>query len=667
MSEPASWAEANQRLLMEELARVKKALTPGPSPASGRGENSKEMPTTEAAEGEPFTPLPLAGEGPGVRASGVRSALEVLVERFGLSPFEREVLLLCAGVELDSGFAAVCAAAQGDPSKAYSSFSLALAAFPEAHWTALSPGRPLRYWRLIEVGGTSLTASPLRIDERILHYLAGVDAPDERLAGLVRPIEAVGDLVPSQAELARRAARVLADAAGRGPLPAVVLCGADPAAQRELAAAVAAELGMRASVLPAAAVPGSPAELDGLLRLWEREAVLGGCALLLDTWDLEGDTAREAAVARLIDDLRSVLFISTRERRRARSRPLATFDVPGPTAAEQRMLWQAVLGPEVAAGLDGRLDDVVSQFRLGSAAIRSAGAQAAAVDDPGRALWDACRAQSRPRLDDLAQRIEPRAEWDDLVLPDYQKQILREVVVHVRRRQKVYEEWGFAARSARGLGISALFAGPSGTGKTLAAEVLAGVLRLDLYRIDLATVVSKYIGETEKNLRRIFDAAEEGGAILLFDEADALFGQRSEVKDSHDRYANIEVSYLLQRMESYRGLAILTSNLKDSMDQAFLRRLRFIVQFPFPDVAERAEIWRRAFPPQTPTEGLDPAKLARLSVTGGNIRNIALAAAFLAADGGGPVRMGHLLRAARGELTKLERPLSESEIRGWIE
>jgi AAA+ superfamily predicted ATPase len=598
----------------------------------------------------------------------VRSALDLLVERLGLSPFERDVLLLCAGLELDSGFAAVCAAAQGDPAKAYPSFSLALAALPEPHWSALGPGRPLRFWRLIEVGGTSLTASPLRIDERILHYLAGVEHPDERLAGLVRPLEAGGDLVPSQAEVARRAARVLAEAADRGPLPAIVLSGIDPAAQREVAAATAAELGLRVSVLPASAVPAAPAELDGLLRLWEREAVLGGGALLLDAWDLDGaDTARDAALGRLIDDLRGVLFIATRERRRARSRPLATFDVPGPTAAEQRMLWQMTLGPEVAAGLDGRLDEVVSQFQLGSASIRSAGAQAAAAEDPGRDLWDACRAQSRPRLDDLAQRIEPRAEWDDLVLPEHQKQTLREMVVHVRRRRQVYDDWGFAARNSRGLGISALFAGPSGTGKTLAAEVLAGVLRLDLYRIDLATVVSKYIGETEKNLRRIFDAAEEGGAILLFDEADALFGQRSEVKDSHDRYANIEVSYLLQRMESYRGLAILTTNLKDSIDQAFLRRLRFIVQFPFPDVAERAEIWRRAFPEQTPTEGLDPAKLARLSVTGGNIRNITLAAAFLAADDGGPVRMGHLLRAARGELAKLERPLSESEIRGWIE
>ena len=206
--------------------------------------------------------------------------------------------------------------------------------------------------------------------------------------------------------------------------------------------------------------------------------------------------------------------------------------------------------------------------------------------------------------------------------------------MHVRQRAKVYDAWGFGAARARGLGISALFAGPSGTGKTMAGEVLANELNLDLYRIDLSQVVNKYIGETEKNLRRVFDAAEEGGAILLFDEADALFGKRSEVKDSHDRYANIEISYLLQRMEAYRGLAILTTNMKSALDTAFLRRLRFVVQFPFPDAAQRAEIWRRVFPAPTPTEGLDFAQLARLQVAGGNIRNMALNAAFLAAEAG---------------------------------
>jgi len=276
------------------------------------------------------------------------------------------------------------------------------------------------------------------------------------------------------------------------------------------------------------------------------------------------------------------------------------------------------------------------------------------------------RAQARSRLDDLAQRIEPSAGWEDLVLPEPQRQLLAEIAGQVRQRPRVYDAWGFGGAGIRGLGISALFAGPSGTGKTMAAEVLARELRLDLYRIDLSQVVSKYIGETEKNLRRVFDAAEGGGSILLFDEADALFGKRSEVKDSHDRYANIEVSYLLQRMESYRGLAILTTNLKNALDPAFLRRLRFVVSFPFPDAAQREEIWRRVFPSLTPTEMLDAGRLARLNVAGGHIRNIALHAAFLAAEADEPVRMAHVLRAARGEYAKLEKTLTEAEIGGWI-
>jgi SpoVK/Ycf46/Vps4 family AAA+-type ATPase len=231
---------------------------------------------------------------------------------------------------------------------------------------------------------------------------------------------------------------------------------------------------------------------------------------------------------------------------------------------------------------------------------------------------------------------------------------------------KVYESWGFALRGRRGLGLSALFSGPSGTGKTMAAEVLARELKLDLYRIDLSCVVSKYIGETEKNLKQIFDAAEMGGVVLLFDEADALFGKRAEVKDSHDRYANIEVSYLLQRMENFQGLAILTTNLKTSLDKAFQRRLRFVVDFPFPDAVQREAIWNRIFPAQTPTERLNSKRLAQLNMTGGNIRNIALNAAFLAAEGGQTVQMMHVLQAARLEAIKAERPLSDAEIRGWL-
>jgi len=235
----------------------------------------------------------------------------------------------------------------------------------------------------------------------------------------------------------------------------------------------------------------------------------------------------------------------------------------------------------------------------------------------------------------------------------------------VKQRNKVYGSWGFSTASARGLGISALFTGESGTGKTMASEVLANELRLDLYRIDLSQVVNKYIGETEKNLKKVFDAAEDSGAILLFDEAEALFGKRSEVKDSHDRYGNIEVSYLLQRMESYRGLAILTTNMKGTLDKAFLRRIRFIVQFPFPDAILRAEIWRRVFPQSTPRDELDIDKLSRMNVPGGNIRNIAMNAAFMAADQGRAVNMSHVAKAARNEYNKLEKPITSAEIGPW--
>jgi len=288
--------------------------------------------------------------------------------------------------------------------------------------------------------------------------------------------------------------------------------------------------------------------------------------------------------------------------------------------------------------------------------------------DPDQ-LWNSCRAVARPRLDDLAERIGSGtrpAQWDDLVLPAPQKKVLHQMAAQLRHRLQVYETWGFSERGRRGLGLSALFCGSSGTGKTWAAEVLAAELKLDLYRIDLSAVVSKYIGETEKNLKQVFDAAENGGVLLLFDEADALFGKRADVKDGRDRYANIEVGYLLQRMENFGGLAILTTNLKASLDKAFQRRLRFIVDFPFPDAAQREAIWERIFPANTPTKDLDLKRLAQLNMSGGSIRNIALNAAFLAADAGLPIEMDHVLQATQLEAIKTERPLGQTEIRGWV-
>lgn len=666
-TKPNRWSQANQAYLLAHLDRVRQTLA----------RHGEQAVVDAARTPEAWVVLPqMAHDQP--------AALDILCTCFGLSPFERDLLLLCAGVELDSTFAPLCATAQGNAQRDYPTFALALAVLPEAHWSAITPDAPLRHWQLLQVEPSrSLTRSPLRIDERVLHYLTGIAHLDDQLAGLVRPVTQPAVLAPSHAALAAEIAATWQATGDSRALPVVQLCGPERESKQAIAAAACEQLGLTLYLMSVAAIPSAPAELDRLLRLWQREAVLSNRVLLLDCDEHDrSDAGREAALARLVEaDDRGLLLIASRERRGPWQRPLLSLDVDKPTGAEQRALWDAILDDTVdggAAALNGQVERLVGQFDLNLPVIVAAyrGAQGRLASHSnglpttpqllGDTLWEVCRSQARPQLDNLAQHLDALATWDDLILPERERIILREIAMHVRQRSRVYENWGFAGKGKRGLGISALFAGASGTGKTMAAEVLAQELRLDLYRIDLSAVVSKYIGETEKNLRRVFDAAEVSGAILLFDEADALFGKRSDVKDSHDRYANIEVSYLLQRMEAYRGLAILTSNLKDALDTAFLRRIRFIVHFPFPDAEQRAAIWQQIFPAATPVAGLDMHKLARLNVAGGNIRNIALHAAFLAADANEPVGMAHLLAAARREYAKLERPVSEAEIRAWV-
>jgi hypothetical protein len=689
-----SWEEANQVCLMAALAEVRatleRFLSPPEGQKTGNAPPSDARADLVAAFRQPRR-LPLQGQTvlEDVRASmPAPPALETLCAKFGLTSFERKILLMCAGVELDSRFPSLYVTANKEVRSTLPTFSLALTAFDDAHWSALLPARPLRFWRLVEVSpGDALTTSPLRIDERILHYLAGLPSIDERLRGVTKPLSTSGELPASQRAMAEHVAGSWSRTSGQTPWPVVQLCGSDLATNRDVATEACARLGLHLRVIPSQLVPRGVPDLDLFIRLWEREAALDPSGLLLEFDDPEATDAQgDGALKRLVETLRSPLLISTCERLKPVERRLLSFEAPKATSTEQLQIWKEALDPGAAA-LDGRVEALVSQFSLSPGNIYAAVTQAllpidgttgdasrggsrtaptSSEDQMAAALWDACRIQARPRLEGLAQRIEPAAVWDDLVLPEMQKRLLRQIALHVRQRAKVYQTWGFASKGSRGLGINALFAGPSGTGKTMAGEVLANELRLDLYRIDLSQVVSKYIGETEKNLRRVFDAAEGGAAILLFDEADALFGKRSEVKDSHDRYANIEVGYLLQRMEAYRGLAILTTNRKEALDFAFLRRIRFVVEFPFPDAPQRAEVWRRVFPRETPTEGLRIDRLARLSATGGNIHNIALGAAFLAADAGEPVCMSHLLAAARSEFAKLERPLTDSEIAGWV-
>lgn len=628
------WAEANQAYLAAEFERLRRQLGSDEAP---RGSLQDACAALDAP-----------------------AAIDRLAELFSLSAFERDLLLMCAGAEMDSTLAALCGEAQKHPLGNYVTFGLAMSVLSGAHWSALLPARPLRRFRFLEVEvSRSLVAAPMRIDERILHYLAGMNLLDPRLEPWLRLSPHPDWIAGEHRSLAAKAVRVLESYSPCSPL--VHICGDDPQGHEDTATLTAESMGRQLWTLATEELPPLGPELDQFALLWEREALLLPGALLLQCSTI----GLPPAAIHLLERLPGLVFLSSREPVRLQ-RGFLRFDVNKPGPLEQKQLWQEALGP-AAANFNGTLDGLAEQFRLSAKMIFSTGSLAGV--DGGSAqpadLWSACRSLARPKLEDLAQRIVPCAGWDDLVLPEIQKQILRQMAAQVRQRMKVYETWGFSAQGRRGLGVSALFCGETGTGKTLAAEVLARELELDLYRIDLSAVVSKYIGETEKNLKQVFDAAEEGGVLLLFDEADALFGRRGDVKDGRDRYANIEVGYLLQRMEAYQGLAILTTNLKSSLDRAFQRRLRFSVNFPFPDARQREAIWSRAFPSSTPTQNLDFKKLSQLNVAGGNIRNIALNAAFMAAEAGLPVAMGHLVEAAKLEALKIERLLSEAETRGW--
>jgi hypothetical protein len=643
MTSLTSWAELNQQYLQTAIAHVRQQL--------------KQDPTL-------FEPVAFSPEAP--------PALVTLCRMFRLSEYERDLLVLCAGMEFDGEWATLCATVQNDAQKPYPTLSLALATLADPHWSALAPDSPLRYWHLIEIGaGNALTQSPIRIDERILHYLIGLPQQDERLAGCITPVasDAIA-LVESHQRIVKQSYQSwiqFAQKQSLKQLPVIQLCGQDRISLQAIALAIAARSQLNLFEIAIDTLPTDIAQFHLLMRLCEREYLLSQAAFWIDcTLESDLNSTQASLLSRLIDQLAAPVIVATSDRRRQRQRRYLSFDVDLPSPAEQRSLWHQHL-----PNLTNQLAPLVSQFNLSPDAIETACLQVQSLpitssDELASNLWQTCREQARPRLDELAQRISSSMGWEDLVLPDKEQQTLHELIAHVKQRSRVYETWGFGSKSARGLGITALFSGASGTGKTTAAEVIAHELQLDLYRIDLSTIVSKYIGETEKNLRRIFDAAEAGGVVLLFDEADSLFGKRSEVKDSRDRYANLEVSYLLQRMESYRGLAILTTNLKASIDPAFLRRIRFVVPFSFPDQQQRTEIWRRVFPKDTPTENLDFDKLARLGVAGGNIRNIAVNAAFIAADADEAVQMKHILAAARNEYVKLERPLTDAETRGWV-
>lgn len=614
-------------------------------------------------------------------ALGFAPRLEALYRSFRLTDFERDAFLACLAPALDLRYERFFGYVQDDVTvrRPTASLILDLLADGEAARLQFLPllfdeGRLLhhRLLRPVEAGeGTPVLGRQLAVDRCVFAWLLGVYEPDERLEPYLRL--RTGEIGDEEQLLTAEVWPGLT-AAINGQSVAF-FHGEDEGIQEATARLLATSNRLpllRLDLAPALKTGIGPVEA---VRLALRDAHLIGALLYIQGWDATALTAGHPELLTLIfSSAYPVVVTSEKEwyaggTRRSDAVMRIAFQRPG---FRQRLaLWDFYLDQlehEIEPELD--LQSLASQFGLSSGQIADAviSARDSALQRGGaigeRDLIDAARAHSSPNLSGLARKIEPRYEWGDLVIPPDQTEMLRELVQTVKGRGVVMEEWGVGRKLKTSAGVTVLFAGPPGTGKTMAAEVISRELGLDLYKLDLSMVVSKYIGETEKNLGKIFDEAQSSSAVLFFDEADAIFGKRSEVKDSHDRYANMEVSYLLQRMELYDGVTILATNLRSNMDEAFTRRMQFIVDFPFPEEEERLQIWRTLFPAEVPqADDIDLVLLAeRFKLAGGNIRNVIAGAAFLAAANGGEVSMAHLLHSTRRELQKMGRLISDMDL-----
>ena len=623
--------------------------------------------------------------------NGIRLNLVQLANLFGLSQLEIEILLICLAPQIDLKYEKLFAYLQNDITKKHPGVDLVLNltyhSFEEkiSARDFFSPYAPLLKFKLLEFiengyeKNAPLLSKHLKINDRVAGYLLGNSFIDSDL-------QAVTELYYSQQDLSalilnEKLKRQLSEfsewfkrASDENRQNIIFsFCGPYGAGKREAAGAFCREINLPLLIIDVEAMVNLELPLKHTLELALRESLLLPAALYFKNTDALCNSSEKSNY--LLDQFLSILnqnswlsFISSHQTFEVQDQIIhhrfIEVEFPIPDYPLRQQLWRDHLNGHHTISEDVDLDALAGKFNFTNGKIHDAIATAS-----DRALWrnpekghitmhdfyEGCRAQSNQKLKTLAQKINPKYRWEDIVLPRDQQAQLREITNYVKYKHVVFGDWGFDRKLSLGKGLNVLFSGSSGTGKTMAAEIMANELNLDLYKIDLSTVVSKYIGETEKNLSKIFKEAETSNAILFFDEADALFGKRSEVKDSHDRYANIEIGYLLQKMDEYTGVVILATNMKKNMDEAFVRRMHFTVEFPFPEENYRLQIWRNIFPGEAPLDQkIDFKFLARkFKVSGGNIKNIALAAAFYAVDDGQAVTTEHLIQATRREFQKM--------------
>jgi SpoVK/Ycf46/Vps4 family AAA+-type ATPase len=633
----------------------------------------------------PGRPLLWAAQDPHLPSTGGEgSRLAALAAAFDLDPFDFDVLIIALAPEFDLHYERIYAFLQDDVTRRRPSVDLVLNLLCETTEAKLlrrarfAPDAPLLRGGLLKLVPDPQNAQPpllahyLKLDEQLISWLLGQQGLDPRLAPCCRctdPRLTLDQMLISD-EKKRALLALIQQAGARGEPLKLYFHGRAGTGKRSTTEALAKARALRLLSTDIRSVLWGGDNLDEVCKRLRREAWFQQAVLFIEGLDALAAEEHEhdiQCLRALVEDYPGVLVLAGSDPDWAvRCGVLGVIEVPFgvPDYADRRAFWQARLGPLAATLKGADLDTLAQRFRLTpgqiAAACNLARTQArwyAAAQSPSEAtaetsseprlsdLMQTARAQSGHALARLARKLAPKYRWTDIVLPEDQRAQLQEICLQFTYRVTVYGDWGFGRKLSLGKGLNVLFSGPPGTGKTMAAEVIASELGLDLYKIDLSQVVSKYIGETEKNLDRIFAAAEDANAILFFDEADALFGKRSEVKDAHDRYANIEVGYLLQKMEEYEGIAILATNLRSHLDDAFVRRMQVMVEFPFPDEDYRRRIWEVVFPREAPLgEDVDFGLLAReVRLAGGNIKNIGLASAFYAADDGGVIHICSLV------------------------